>query len=204
MRHYAYPVHACGAFLSSRTLASSLYLLAARLLGRRYEMAFLLAESCITDATLSAEEAQLWELLALAGADTHPDAHAVRLKIALVLLPTSPNISPELPRAPHISPHLPGQVRLKLALVLLGSEPDIMAVPWDVAAELEAYALKAAFVSPACRLGLDEELLLLSQTSGLSRAGRRTELANRVLLLEALRRAPNPNPNPNPDPDPEP
>ena len=39
MRHYAYPVHACGVFLSSRTLASSLYLLAVRLLGRRYEMA---------------------------------------------------------------------------------------------------------------------------------------------------------------------
>ena len=105
VRHYAYPVHACGVFLSSRTLASSLYLLAVRLLGRRYEMAFRLAESCITDATLSAEEAQLWELLALAGADTHPDAHAVRLK---------------------------------LALVLLGSEPDVIAVPWDVAAELEA------------------------------------------------------------------
>ena len=50
-------------------------------------------------------------------------------------------------------------MRLKLALVLLGSAPDIMAVPWDVAAELAAYALKAAFVSPACRLGLDEELL---------------------------------------------
>ena len=39
VRHYAYPVHACGVFLSSRTLASSLYLLAVRLLGRRYEMA---------------------------------------------------------------------------------------------------------------------------------------------------------------------
>ncbi len=121
-------------------------------------MAFRLAESCITDAKLSAEEAQLWELLALAGADTHPDAHAVRLK---------------------------------LALVLMGSEPDTMAVPWDVAAELEAYALKAKFVSPACRLGLDEELLLLSQTSGLARAGQRTELTNRVLLLEAQRSACN-------------
>ena len=121
-------------------------------------MAFRLAESCITDAKLSAEEAQLWELLALAGADTHPDAHAVRLK---------------------------------LALVLMGSEPDTMAVPWDVAAELEAYALKAGFVSPACRLGLDEELLLLSQTSGLARAGQRTELTNRVLLLEVRRGACN-------------
>ena len=121
-------------------------------------MAFRLAESCITDAKLSAEEAQLWELLALAGADTHPDAHAVRLK---------------------------------LALVLVGSDPETMAVPWNVAAELEAYALKAAFVSPACRLGLDEELLLLSQTSGLARAGQRTELTNRVLLLEARRAACN-------------
>ena len=54
-----------------------------------------------------------------------------------------------------------------------------------------AYALKAAFVSPACRLGLDEELLLLSQTSGLARAGQRTELTNRVLLLEARRAACN-------------
>ena len=178
VRHYAYPVHACGVFLSSRTLASSLYLLAVRLLGRRYEMAFRLAESCITDATLSAEEAQLWELLALAGADTHPDAHAVRRNLALALLPISSRISPYLPTSPHISPHLPGQVRLKLALVLLGSEPDIMAVPWDVAAELEAYALKAAFVSPACRLGLDEELLLLSQVR--VRAGARARVRARV------------------------
>ena len=53
------------------------------------------------------------------------------------------------------------------------------------------FDLKAAFVSPACRLGLDEELLLLSQTSGLARAGQRTELTNRVLLLEARRSACN-------------
>ena len=51
-----------------------------------------------------------------------------------------------------------GQRRLKLSLVVHGGE-DIQACPWSAAAELDAYVLKAAYVSPACRLSPEEERL---------------------------------------------
>lgn len=79
-------VHPCGRFVSSRTLASSLYLLVVRLFQRQYDDAFRLAEQCVTDSTLSAEESQLWDLLALSCDDTHPDAHACHLKLSLTTL----------------------------------------------------------------------------------------------------------------------
>ena len=43
MRHYLYPVHLTGAFLSATTLASSLYLAVGSLLERHYVRAFKLA-----------------------------------------------------------------------------------------------------------------------------------------------------------------
>ena len=144
VRHYAYPVHPSGGFLASRTLASSLYLLVARLFSRRYEDAFRLCESCATDAALSAEEQQLWDLLEHATSDVHPT-------------PT---------RAARLARH--------------GGE-DIQACPWSAAAELDAYVLKAAYVSPACALA-EEELLLLDQCAP-------AELLNRRALLAALAEA---------------
>lgn len=66
-RHYSYPVHPCGCFVSSCTLASSLYLLVVRLFARQYSEAFRLAEQCVTDSELSPEEAQVVTLMALDG-----------------------------------------------------------------------------------------------------------------------------------------
>ena len=58
----------------------------ATLLPCRYEDCFRLADSCVTDSELSAEEAQLWECLEYAGSDVHPDAHACRLKLSLAVM----------------------------------------------------------------------------------------------------------------------
>ena len=86
VRHYVYAAHPSGAFLASTTLGSSLYLLVCYLFTSNHELAFRLAECCVSDTPLSPEEAQLWATLGLAAHDTHPDAHAVRLKLSLVTM----------------------------------------------------------------------------------------------------------------------
>ena len=82
-RHYLYSVHPSRTYLSPPSLAAALYLLLLRWLARDFEAACALAPSCVTDAPMSAEEAQLWKMLADLTSDAEPAAHACRLKLSL-------------------------------------------------------------------------------------------------------------------------
>ena len=87
-RHYLYPVHISHTFISCPSVGAALYLLLLRLLARQYDAAARVAPLCVSDATLSAEEAQLVRALADAAEDQHPDAHACRLRLSLAALHT--------------------------------------------------------------------------------------------------------------------
>ena len=81
VRHYLYPLHRSGAFVTPPSLAARLYLLMLRWLGRDHEAAFQLAKCCASDTALSAEEGQLWALLADMDDDVEPGSHCVRLQL---------------------------------------------------------------------------------------------------------------------------
>ena len=81
---YLYSVHVGRLGLAAPTLAAGLYLLLLRFLDRQYASVFRTASCCVSDMPLSAEELQIFEQLGTLSHDVHPDAHACRLKIALV------------------------------------------------------------------------------------------------------------------------
>ncbi|KAL1530323.1 hypothetical protein AB1Y20_001232 [Prymnesium parvum] len=83
VRHYLYAVHRSGSFLTPPSLAARIYLLILRWLARDYEGAFSMAKSCASDTHLTAEEAQLWALLADFEDDVEPGAHSLRLQLWL-------------------------------------------------------------------------------------------------------------------------
>ena len=86
--YYVYPVHVSLSFLFSTTLASALYLLLLRFLHRDYVGTFELCDTVSCDTNLTLEEAQIvaWLGSSINSIDKHPDAHACRLKISLVML----------------------------------------------------------------------------------------------------------------------
>ena len=61
VRHYLYPVHLSGTFLSASSFVSAIYMLAMRWMSRRYEKVFPMIDACLSDTTLSAEESQVWK-----------------------------------------------------------------------------------------------------------------------------------------------
>ena len=75
VRHYLYPVHRSGAFLTPPSLAARLSLLLCRWLARDFESVFELSTCTAVDTKLSAEEAQLWALLADFEDDCEPCSH---------------------------------------------------------------------------------------------------------------------------------
>jgi hypothetical protein len=62
----------------------------------------------------------------------------------------------------------------------LGAD-STMKCPWSILEEMEAYVMKHSFISPACRLTADEEMLLLEMCS--------TETKNRLALSLLNRKA---------------
>ena len=89
VRQYLYPVHLSMTFLFTPTLSSALYLLLLRFLNRQYSEVFLLADSCVTDTRLSAEEEQILAQFKHVSDDISPDAHACRLKLHLIMADSS-------------------------------------------------------------------------------------------------------------------
>lgn len=61
-----------------------------------------------------------------------------------------------------------------------------MKCPWSVAEEMEEYAKKHAFVSSACRLTTEEELLLLQLCSADTRGRLSLTLLNRKAFVTAV------------------
>ena len=83
VRHYMYPVHLSGTFVITTTLPSALYMLVLKWLSRKYEKAYAMIDSCLSDTQLSAEESQIFSLLSSVADDMHPDAVACRVKLLL-------------------------------------------------------------------------------------------------------------------------
>jgi len=82
--YFVYPVHASGTFFSSKSISSSLYLLILNLMTHNYKDAFRLIDSCVCDGNLTAQEKQLWEIIATLEDDLLVDARACRLKLYFV------------------------------------------------------------------------------------------------------------------------
>ena len=88
-----YPVHVSNSFLQAPTLSSALYLVLLRFLHRAYEDVSLLTSSVATDTELTPEESQIFQNLKSTLRDFHPDAHACRVKLSLMVM-DSPMICP--------------------------------------------------------------------------------------------------------------
>jgi hypothetical protein len=116
--YYVYPVHVSLCFCASPTLASALYLLLLRFLNRQYHAVCTLVDTVSSDTDLTKEEANSLALLnsPKCSADCHPDAHACRLKISLVMLdsPVSPpwDLSSEIANYIKKLPHISANCRL--------------------------------------------------------------------------------------------
>ena len=87
--YYIYPCHVSQSFLFSTTLASALYTLVLAYLARDYKRVVQLVDTVSADHKLSDEERNCLTFMGDAtkvSADQHPDAHACRLRISLVML----------------------------------------------------------------------------------------------------------------------
>ena len=77
--------------------------------------------------------------------------------------------------------------RLKLSVVTVGlGGDDAMRCPWSVAEEMEHYCKKHPFVSSACRLTTEEELLLLQLCAPTARDKLSLALLNRKAYVTAV------------------
>jgi hypothetical protein len=77
--------------------------------------------------------------------------------------------------------------RLKLSIVTVGlGEDSTMNCPWSIAEEMEEYAKKHVFVSSACRLTTEEEMLLLQLCSPDARGRLSLTLLNRKAFVTAV------------------
>jgi hypothetical protein len=77
--------------------------------------------------------------------------------------------------------------RLKLSIVTVGlGEESTMNCPWSVEEELEEYAKKHVYVSSACRLTTEEELLLVQLCKPDSRGRLSLALLNRKAFVTAV------------------
>ena len=85
-RYFLYPVHVSLSFLLTKGLNSAIYLMLLRFLHRDYAEVFRLADSIATDTNFNAEGSVIFQRFAGTNNDWHPDAHACRLKIALVTI----------------------------------------------------------------------------------------------------------------------
>ena len=77
--------------------------------------------------------------------------------------------------------------RLKLSVVTVGlGGDDSMKCPWSVAEEMEEYCKKHPYVSSACRLSTEEELLLLQLCTPSARDRLSLALLNRKAYVTAV------------------
>ena len=131
-RFFLYPIHVSSSFIVTKGLSSALYLLLLRLLHRDYDKAFHMADSISTDARFSEEQRKIYHALSFANDDPHPDAHSVRLKVALVTMGCGEQMPWDLTRelAAYIqkSSHVSATCRISLEeeLQLLSSSEVII------------------------------------------------------------------------------
>ena len=81
--HHKLQLHASGSFLMTQSLSAAMYLLAVRLFKREYALAARLLSSVLSDVPFVNEESWIKSLYARLADDPHPDAIAMRLRLAL-------------------------------------------------------------------------------------------------------------------------
>eukprot|EP00966_Prymnesium_polylepis_P210597 4876425-Prymnesium_polylepis.1 len=81
--HHKLQLHASGSFLMTQSLSAAMYLLAVRLFKREYALAARLLSSVLSDVPFVNEETWIKHLYARMADDPHPDAIAMRLRLAL-------------------------------------------------------------------------------------------------------------------------
>ncbi len=78
--------------------------------------------------------------------------------------------------------------RLKLSVVTVGlGEESTMKCPWSIAEEMEEYSKKHVYVSSACRLSHEEELLLLDLCAPTEQDKLSLTLINRRAFVTAVK-----------------
>ncbi|KAF7457140.1 EF hand family protein [Cryptosporidium felis] len=151
-KHYLYPIHTSKSFVFITSVVSGLYLMLWRFLEQQFESVLSVLDIATSsdmdnsgsmEDEWSSEERQLWEVFNKLGHlwDSHPDAHACRLKIWLYCLR-------------HIS--MPCGIRPNLTRSNTGSF-----CTWDLSSDIEGYVSKIGNVSANCRLTVEEELEVL-------------------------------------------
>lgn len=83
-RFYVYPVHISGAFFLFPSIASSLYMTLQHMMHRDYVRAARVISSTNADRILSSEGEWVMGQFQAIGKDSHPHAHACRLKLAIM------------------------------------------------------------------------------------------------------------------------
>ena len=84
-RYYLYQVHTSVTFLHTPSLAAALYLVLTRFLARDYSAAAAVISTCTVDIPFTAEEKWIFSKFERGENDCHPDAHACRLKLSLMV-----------------------------------------------------------------------------------------------------------------------
>jgi len=118
--YYQYPIHASGTFVQPPTLAATLYLVVMLTARQQYSLATRYAEACYVDVDFTPEERFMFNLIDRTldrnCPDNHPDAHAVRLKLAHAVLHSDnkPNFALHVEVAKYLSKeaHVSGACRL--------------------------------------------------------------------------------------------
>ena len=94
--HYIYEAHLSGAYLNSPGLSASVYLVALRLMQREYLEACKALSGCFSDSPFSGEERWALRQAGKTVEDKHPDAVAIRCKLALITIASGTELPWEL------------------------------------------------------------------------------------------------------------
>ena len=161
-RYFLYEVHPCDQFVTFNSIGATLYWAFLKLLHREYIDAYTTIVSCGTDMRLSWTEHTLLKYFKNCDDDHHPNAHACRLKLRLVL-----KHSPIFPDDwPIIKDH----------------EGDSS----PLADEYSSYITKRSHVSLACRLSHLEETILNDYIVENELSKGNTEHKTRISLINKI------------------
>jgi hypothetical protein len=147
-RYYLYPVHPSSKFLEMPTVSAALYWILLCFVHRKYWMVATLVNTVFqTDLKLNEEQRYFLAQIpktsqgSFKNVDSHPDAHACRLMIALVCLECGEKID----------------------------TVEWRNFFWDVGEDIKAYLGKYAHVSQVCRLNIAEEKEILAMFPNVDR-----------------------------------
>jgi hypothetical protein len=182
VRCYLYPIHNSRSFLVTPSLASSMYLMVMYFMTGSYQNVFKMIESCVSEE-LTPEEVSVCDV---SQAGLQKDVFFLTFHHFYPFLQRQIfNQLEFLGNDYHPDAHA---CRLKLSVVTVGLGGDgSMTCPWSVAEEMEQYCKKHPYVSSACRLSVEEELLLLQLCSPDARDRLSLALLNRKAYISAVR-----------------